>query len=537
MEKMVKLKKWCEDNFVYIFFLILLLVWLDIFIFKNINLASADIGRHIKNGEIFLSNSVVAKTNLYSYTNPDYPFVNHHWGSGVIFYLIWKLAGFPGLSFFYIAFALLTFFIFFEISKKSGGLAITIPAALLTIPLIGERTEIRPEIFSYFFSSIFLWILWNYHERKISHRWLFIIPFLEIIWVNFHIYFILGFIFVGAFWLDEMINHSKLIAKFFSREALKGYEKFKKLSLIFFLTITSSILNPYGLIAVVYPFNIFRNYGYKVMENQSVWFLERLGITHDPNYLLYKIVAIFLIISFISLFLINRQRFSLSLFGISLIVCVMAGMAIRNFTLFGLIAFPVISYNIGYSLRRKISLNDLNLKLIAAAAAIGIFSLTFWQNSQKISASSEMSLGLYPGVEKAADFFKTQGIQGPIFNNYDIGGYLIYHLYPQEKVFVDNRPEAYSASFFEDIYIPMQENNDTWKKVDLEYNFNVIFFYTNDVTPWGQNFLVTRIDDSDWAPVFADQYAIIFLKRNEKNRSTIEKYEISRNNFKVTKNE
>jgi len=57
-------------------------------------------------------------------------------------------------------------------------------------------------------------------------------------------------------------------------------------------------------------------------------------------------------------------------------------------------------------------------------------------------------------------FFKENNLQGPIFNNYDIGGYLIFNLFPQEKVFVDNRPETYSSEFFQEDYIPMQEDYD-----------------------------------------------------------------------------
>jgi hypothetical protein len=534
MERLLNLKKWCEANIFYILIIIILLGWFDLFIFRNINLASADLGRHLKNGEIFLQNHEIPKTNFYSYTNPDYPFVNHHWGSGVIFYLVWKLAGFSGLSFFYIALSLLTFFIFFEISRKNSSFSIAIPTALLIIPLAGERAEIRPEVFSYFFAGLFLWILWNYQKEKISYRWLYILPLLEIVWVNFHIYFVVGFMLVGAFWLDELMNHSKFIAKIFARKVLENYEKLKKLSLTLFATIILSLINPYGITAVLYPFNIFRNYGYRVVENQSVWFLERLGVTHDSNYLLYKIIAVILIISFILLLLANRRRFSLALFGISALLCIMAGMAIRNFTIFGFFALPAISYNVGCALRKKISLDDLNLKLAGAIIAVGIFSFTFWQNSDKIMASGDATLGLFPGTNKSAEFFKEHKIKGPIFNNYDIGGYLIYHLYP-EKVFVDNRPEAYPVSFFEQVYVPMQENNDTWKKIDSQYNFNVIFFYTSDVTPWGQNFLVTRIDDPDWAPVFADSFTIIFLRRNEQNKSIIEKFEIPRSNFGVTK--
>ena len=72
-------------------------------------------------------------------------------------------------------------------------------------------------------------------------------------------------------------------------------------------------------------------------------------------------------------------------------------------------------------------------------------------------------IGLMPNVNASAEFFKQSGLKGPIFSNYDIGGYLIYHLEGQEKVFVDNRQEAFPPDFFQKVYIPMQEDPAVWK--------------------------------------------------------------------------
>jgi len=146
-----------------------------------------------------------------------------------------------------------------------------------------------------------------------------------------------------------------------------------------------------------------------------------------------------------------------------------------------------------------------------------------------------MGLGLMPGNSLSAEFFIKNNIKGPIFNNYDIGSYLIFYLFPKERPFVDNRPEAFSSSFFKDIYIPAQEDESAWKKIDSIYNFNVIFFNRNDITPWAQPFLIRRLDDSEWAPVFVDLYTIIFLKRNSQNENLIEKYQIPKKFFRVTK--
>ncbi len=146
-----------------------------------------------------------------------------------------------------------------------------------------------------------------------------------------------------------------------------------------------------------------------------------------------------------------------------------------------------------------------------------------------------LGLGLAPQATASATFFKVNGLQGPIFSNYDIGGYLIYYLAPQEKVFVDNRQEAFPPEFFRDVYVPMQEDNKVWQAKDVQYGFNAIFFYRHDLTPWGQNFLVERIKDPQWAPVYVDAFTIIYLKRNALNQPLIEQFELPRSMFGVSK--
>jgi hypothetical protein len=52
-----------------------------------------------------------------------------------------------------------------------------------------------------------------------------------------------------------------------------------------------------------------------------------------------------------------------------------------------------------------------------------------------------------------------------------------------------------------------------------------------DYTPWAQNFLIHRVKDPLWAPVFVDNKTILFLQRNEENKEIIKKYEIPKEVF------
>lgn len=515
-----------------IFILICILGWLGFHFAQKIDLTTADLGRHLKSGEIILTNLThpqqiqsLLNTNFYSYTYPDYPVVNHHWGAGVIFFLVRKIIGFSGLSLFYVGLNLITFAIFFLLGWKKGGFKITLFLSLLLVPLLTARTEVRPEIFSYFLSAVFLWLLLSYKDGTISYRQLFILPLLMVLWVNVHIYFFFGLFLIGVFLFEELLLLSKM-----------KFQRIFKLGVVFVLTAGASFCNPFGLKAVIYPFNIFKNYGYRVLENQSVWFLQRLGFVKNLNLALFAVICVMLILSFVLLLILNRRKFSISFALIGVAVGIMGWLAIRNFTLFGLFALPIIAYNLKEALAPKINLESWAVKFGVLFLSLVILIFYLVNNYQiLLSRYYNFGFGLARQNDLSVAFFERNNIQGPILNNYDIGGYLIYYLYPQERVFVDNRPEAYPASFFDEIYVPLQENEEKWQQIEKQYNFNAVLFSYRDLTPWGQNFLIERVQDPLWAPVFADPYAIIFLRRNVLNQSIINQYEIPKEYFRIVK--
>ena len=83
-------------------------------------------------------------------------------------------------------------------------------------------------------------------------------------------------------------------------------------------------------------------------------------------------------------------------------------------------------------------------------------------------------IGLKEGNLAALEFFRSEHLQGPIFNTFDVGSYLTYGLYPRERVYVDNRPEAYPATFFTEDYFPLLVNEEKWRSHLVTNKFNII---------------------------------------------------------------
>ncbi len=489
---------------------ILFLVFLGYF--HEITAINQDLGRHLLTGELIVENKNVPKINLYSYTFPDFPFINHHYLSEVIFYLIFQVSGFGGLLLF-TTILMVTGVGILLTSARSYASAIPLSfVSLLYLPILFERTDLRPEILSYFFFILFIVILFRFHER--NTRWIYLLPAIELLWVNSHIYFPLGLGLLGLFAIDNL---------FMSRKNLKNEQTLTLLT-ITILSGAITLINPNGLSGALYPLSVFQNYGYTIEENQTLFLLESLGF-HKASFLPFKL-SIFLL--FTALLLTFKKTRPID-WLLSILFTIVALMAVRNFPFFVFATLLPFSRSLSYlysgfltSLSQKYILSSALPPLIATIlVGIGI-----WQGIT-LTTKRPLGAGVPQGASKAVAFFEQNNLRGPLFNNFDIGSYLSYQLYPEEKVFIDGRPEAYPASFIQDVYIPMQEDPSTFTKIDTKYDFNTIFFSHTDQTPWAKIFLKSILANPDWKTIYLDPMIIILVKDTNSNKEVIDKYAMS----------
>ncbi len=500
-----------------LFLMASILVVVAIFFARQINFTSSDLGRHIKNGEMITHHPTHLSTNYYSYTEPEHPVNTHHWGAGVIFYIIWLLGSFKALSVLNIAIHLLALCFFVRAARLNASFKFTILLTILCIPLITYRTEIRPEGFSYLLFGLLLYLYELFNNGRINRKWLYLVPLIQVFWVNVHIFFIFGLFLSGIYLINYLfVNKDKVKAHLFIK--------------ILLLSIAASFVSPFGYKAFIEPFMIFREYGYMIAENQSVLFMQN---RFPANPVFWYFEAIFLVASLIFFVLLLKEGFRghFSKLVLFLVFSLFAWSMVRGIAFWGFILIPLgasqadsIEGLIGNKWKKIIR---VGMVLVYAV----IFALMVLRQPLFFPDTRITGLGLFPGSNSSALFFKQAKLRGPIFNNYDIGSYLIFHLFPNHRVFIDNRPEAYSSSFLKDYYVPMQENNEMWDQMMNKYQFNVIFYYRHDMTPWGQPFLIKRVRDPEWAPVYVDDYTLIMVKRNLQNRGLIERFELPQSMF------
>ncbi len=540
--KSIKFKQTTKEELWRRLIFIGLLFLLIIIFSQKIRFTTIDLGRHLENGKIVWQNAQVLFTNFYSYTETNFPFINHHWFAGVIYYAVYSTGGFKLLSLFNILLILSAFSLAFSLSKKRLGFYLTALLSLPVIFLLSERVEIRPEMFSYLFFFITWFIIEKVEEKKHYHLLWWLLP-LFFLWVNVHIYFFLGLALIAfkamaEFWPSFIKQSGR-----FKIRIIRAWRQSKVWWLnLLYITIIC-LFNPNTIKGLLYPFSILKNYGYEIAENKSIFYLSHLMLNY--NFFLFKLLFLLLILSWLSYFFFSQKMRWFEL-AVSILFSVMALLFSRNLAIFALVAWVVISINLRpvYQYAKKI-VYSLRIKKIncqsdlVAGALLFLFILAsavfLSTGAYKAGNFSHGSLGwgLDQGATDSIKFFKANKLSGPIFNNYDIGSALIFWLYPQEKVFVDNRPEAYGKEFFNTIYRPLQNDNSVWLKRSKKYNINLIYFSYTDSTPWARKFLYQRLNDPNWSLIYFDRYAVIMLRNREENKKLIARLALNPNQFRT----
>jgi len=529
----------------------LIFVLAGILFIHNLTSINTDIGRHIKLGEVIWQTKEVPKINLFSYTAPDFPFINHHWLSEVIFYGVYSFGSnwVNGLKLIIVFKAIIllgTYFILFLSVRKHNIFAV-VSSFVVSVFIFSARTEPRPEIFSYLIFAAYLLIIYRASpvrsslaevpqgtralgtsETSNGISWLWLLPILQLLWVNLHIYFIIGPIIYFFFLFEKYV---------FTRSCLYRQDLVIGLAIILV-----NFVNPNFIDGALYPLRVFSNYGYSVAENSSLFFLAKYFGKWALQDKLFLVSVFILVGSFIFSFWENKAKIKTRIFDLMLFAAttVLSFKMQRNIPLYALSLWPVMAKNLDdFSNLEKLKRWFYACAIFVLVASIYLVISGRFYNW--LDSAKTFGLEVSSAAQDGTDFVKMNKIQGPVFNNFDIGSYLAWQLegvrYPVEKVpdpfrvFIDGRPEAYPAEFFDKIYKPMQRDEKVWQEMSEKYGINYIFFAHTDMTEWADEFLTRISKDKKWPMVFFNDAVVVFIKNTETNRSVIDKYQITEQNI------
>lgn len=372
----------------------------------------SDYGWHIRAGEMIASHGVSTR-EYFTYSMPDYPFVDFEWGSHVLIWWGSRTIGYVGLALLYTGFAVAAVAI---CSKKipSGLLKATI--VLLAASTLFSFVGIRVQLISWLFFALVVFILEYYRKTK----WIFVLPLLFLLWANFHGAFVLGLGIFGLTVIIETIQSRKIDVKEMS---------------IFGLSILVTLLNPYGIDLWYETFLIITD------SNLRLTIAEWLPVVFYVKFSLWVFCGM------LAMFLITlRKSIQIKYFILCGVLFIGAMSSVRNIPYFILFSMIVFAYVVPL-LEKQLTKNKWARKRfrtcqIVLLILIGVvFIVEAGLEIRNACYSSEKIY--YPG--KAVEFLKQNPSTGRVFTEYSWGGYLIWK-YPDKKMYIDGRMSSWKVT-------------------------------------------------------------------------------------------
>src|SRR5438874_8164014 len=135
------------------------------------------------------STGSIPRVDLFSFTAAGKPFVLQNWLAELLYYIVYRAAGFPLLMFFNALMATAAFLFVYRLCLEATD-KVRIAAFVAFLAAIGSYCTLRPQTFSFFMFAAYSWALSGYRFRRRDALWT--LPVLMIFWVNLHGAFVLG---------------------------------------------------------------------------------------------------------------------------------------------------------------------------------------------------------------------------------------------------------------------------------------------------------------------------------------------------------
>jgi len=104
----------------------------------------------------------------------------------------------------------------------------------------------------------------------------------------------------------------------------------------------------------------------------------------------------------------------------------------------------------------------------------------------------------------AVDWLKENPPPGRMFNEFDWGGYLLYRLWPEQKIFMDGHTHIYGDTLSRE-YVAIQSRAPGWESILDKYQVEWAILRTN-------NHLVDVLQQLGWLKAYRDDTAVILTR-------------------------
>ncbi len=526
---------------------------------------TSDFGTHIAMGRYTVQNLRLPTTEFLNYTSLGAGNFSHEWGFQALLYLVYSAGGLYGVAFLCWAVVLGIYLLIHRATVMRGAHPLVAVLAIFAFSgFLRIRIQPRPEIFTYLFVALTIFLLTEYYYggRK---KLLYIFPPLMVVWANFHGSYLIAFILCGAFFVDALARAA------WNRNF--RWEEIRKWAFPPLATGAAGLvlcgLNPYHYDALLAPLHLLSRGGGGSFSNVLMSISELTPVKGTGMFVYYKAAAVFAACSLL-LGAIGRRVYLLDIFLLA-IAFKGAWSSARAVSLMGLFIAPGTSLQLtgliekarnwfpaddppkdkdpaagGAKKKGKRKEKEkakeepparTNARAgapwgrTAVAAVMAAVLLAFGGYTMSFSLSQlEFGVGLteHKFSMAAAEFLRKNPIKGNMFNFFDIGGFLDWQLYPQALTFIDGR--AINREIFQEHQI-VTAAMPGWKEVIEKHGITYIVTKAIDSSGMVLPLIPALAKDPDWFLVFSDGLFVVFVRNTPETRDYIQKFAIPKSNL------
>lgn len=453
---------------------------------------------HLRTGQLIWETRSIPRHDIFSYTVSGQPWLTHEWLTQAIVYAIYAAFGQGGLI---LGFAAIITGAFALLYLQCAGRPYLAAFVVVWAAIASAVTwGVRPQMLSLLLSSVFLYVLHLYRTGSRSVIWS--LPPLMALWANLHGSFFLGLVYPVVLMLGATIDNLWRPRG----EGTMAWRDLRRLAVVTVITALAPVLNPNGLQLLIYPFGTL---GSPAMQAYIMeWFTPDFHLTEFQPFALYLLALL------LSMGLSTRIPSAAEL-----ILAVGFGYAAlrsaRHMPFFLLVTAPTLTAqllhiwrNAGWSdrfFRRRPQRGQAHVVLnwlLLGVVILGVAAKTAYTISSNDRAQREAL------PVAAVDFVVESEISGNMYNLYHWGGYLIWRLYPEQKVFIDGRADVYGDTFI-DGYLRVYQLREGWSVPLERYDVELVLIDRASA-------LSTVLDESpSWDRSYADEIAAVFVRQDE----------------------
>jgi len=461
--------------------------------------------------QVLAQKTLTPAHDVWSWTemNAHWPYVT--WLSATLLYVAYDTLGGTGVLVLQMILYGTLVGLFLWTARRVRGRWVPGDLFLLALVFLAIKTvaiHLKPEMFTLFFFGVTSWIWVDARLRERDRFWM--LPIVFLLWVNAHGGVLNGLVLLCTIVVGESIARrvgSGLDARSYRR--LLGFAG---------AAIVATSINPYGPETILRPLRSVISGGLAEDSVRIAAYLPQWSfLIPESIYEGYKAVAGWILIALFVVFAVHAVRARRRGAAIEPVLVIgMLGFFAMGMQLSRAVAFFPIFFLMTsvLFLVRPLGGDDTRpLLMKPAPALVGLGLLAILASGLHFTAvrpfawSRDADPRVVP-VEESR-FVRDANLPGPLFNDYLSGGYMVWDLAPERKVFIDPRYRPYAKQVLDDYF--GFESNPTVPNVEAmsaKYGFHTAIVSHQTGEPITRAFKVS----SQWTLVYLGPVAAVFVR-------------------------